>query len=91
MNQKKSIFPDRRIVTKASKDGTFKVGDHITLYENGDIGCQEAYGWIPYDQVPEATIGMESRPDIRFFKNRRYDLLQEAKTIQDHIRQLEKQ
>lgn len=32
------------IVTKESDDGTFRVGDHIKLCDNGDIICFEARG-----------------------------------------------
>lgn len=57
------MITSRHIVTKASDDGTFQVGDHIVFYDDGAVGCVEACGWIPAEEMPEAGQGMESEPD----------------------------
>lgn len=58
----------RYIVTKASDDGTFQVGDHIWLDSDGTVCCVEAAGWIEAEDVPEATAGMEYEPDRAWAK-----------------------
>jgi len=63
------------IVTKASDDGTFEVGDHIYLIDNGDIACHEAEGWIDKEDMPESTIGMEIALDQERIEKRRNKLL----------------
>jgi hypothetical protein len=63
------------IVTRASDDGTFQVGDHIYLIDNGDIACHEAEGWIDREDVPESTIGMEIELDQELIEKRRKTLL----------------
>ena len=52
-------FEQRYIVVKESDDGTFRVGDHITLNPDGTISCRGQLGWIVKEDVPEATAGME--------------------------------
>jgi hypothetical protein len=47
------------VVTRKSKDGTFRKGDLIKLLPNGDILCRQARGWIDAEFVAEATKGME--------------------------------
>ena len=49
----------RYVVTKASDDGTFEVGDHIWPEADGAIMCKEQCGWIAPERVPESIIGME--------------------------------
>ena len=56
----------RYIVTKASDDGTFQVGDHIQMYSNGDIGCLEAQGYISSEDVPKAIKGIEYEIDTEW-------------------------
>jgi hypothetical protein len=63
------------IVTMASDDGTFQVGDHIYLIDNGDIACIEAKGWVDKEEVPEATKGMEVELDQERIEKRRQKLL----------------
>lgn len=46
-------------VTKASKDGTFQVGDHVHVEEDGSVVCREALGWIIPSEAQEAIKGME--------------------------------
>ena len=49
-------------VIKGSDDGTFLPGDTIIKCENGEIECSQAGGWIPSDEVEEATKGMIAIP-----------------------------
>jgi hypothetical protein len=72
----------RHIVTKASNDGTFQVGDHIIFYDNGDIGCLEAQGIIERTEVPEATKGMESALDRKWLEHKRQQLQQQLQNIE---------
>ena len=61
----------RYVVTKASDDGTFEVGDHIILHADGSIGCREAGGWIAGEDAAEATKGMEVELDKAWVESRR--------------------
>lgn len=55
------------VVTKDGDDGTFKVGDHIHIYENGDIGCIEAQGWVSHeDGAKDAMLGCEVDVDPKW-------------------------
>ncbi len=58
----------RYIVTKGSADGTFQVGDHISLHKNGDVSCIEAQGWIAAEYVSAAMAGVEYEPDRAWAK-----------------------
>jgi hypothetical protein len=54
------------VVTRASSDGSFLCGDHITLLEDGAIFCDEAKGWITAEDlaaVPRST-DFHVEPDI---------------------------
>ena len=46
------------IVTKASDEGTFEVGDHISINTDGSINCRETRGRVEKCDVPKATAGM---------------------------------
>lgn len=61
----------RYVVTKASDDGTFERGDHITANEDMTISCLEARGWIEKEDVPEATKGMECEVDKEWLQKKR--------------------
>jgi hypothetical protein len=62
-----NLTPDiQYIVTKASDDGTFEVGDRIKLLSDGAILCIEAKGWIDAEDVPAATEGMECELDQKW-------------------------
>ena len=65
----------RHVVTKSSKDGTFKKGDHIVFEDNGDISCIEARGWIPSKECLEACKGMESTPDVEWLAGKKANLV----------------
>jgi hypothetical protein len=60
----------RYVVTKASADGTFEKGDHISLTADGCINCKEAEGWVEAADVPLATDGMEVEVDTAFYEKR---------------------
>ena len=49
-------------VTKASEDEEFQVGDRIRLEADGCISNAAAGGWMPAEDVPAATRGMECEP-----------------------------
>lgn len=64
----------RYIVTQASKDGTFQVGDHIRLMGDGSIICQEAGGWIGCEDVPRAVSGVEVVFDVEWYERKKEKL-----------------
>ena len=72
------------IVTKASDDGSFEVGDHILMEKNGDISCKEAGGWVSSIDVPEAIVGMEIEID-------RERILEKIEKLQKEISILQSQ
>lgn len=65
----------RYIVTKASDDGTFEVGDSIALCPDGSIISYSAYGWIDAYDVESAKKGMVVEIDEKWVA-RRIDRLQ---------------
>lgn len=71
----------RYVVTKASDDGTFQIGDHIMLDENGDVYCREAGGWIDAEDVPDATQGMEYTVDERYLLLERSKLVNRISAV----------
>ena len=75
----------RYIVTKASDDGTFEVGDHISISASGrSINCLEAQGWVEECDVAEATKGMAVEIDRDWIEQRKTKLLDElAKLAED--------
>jgi len=62
------------LVTKESDDGTFLVGDHISLNDDGSINCREAGGWVEAEDAVTAVIGMEVQVD-RVWLNGKKDRL----------------
>ena len=78
------IMPFKRhIVTKGSDDGTFEIGDHIVFEDDGSISCIEASGWIDKEDVPLATAGMESEPDLEWLQRRKDKLLAELNLLSE--------
>lgn len=63
------------IVTKASDDHTFLVGDRIKLLETGEILCIEAHGWLDKQDVAEAIVGMEYIVDEKWIEQERESLI----------------
>ena len=64
----------RYIVTKASDDGTFEVGDRIMLEDDSSVINQQAGGWLDSADVAEATQGMEVAIDHEWYARRRAEL-----------------
>lgn len=64
----------RYIVTKASRDGEFEVGDRIWLLDDGCIMNKQASAWMPTADVAEATRGMEIEPDADWASAKRAEL-----------------
>lgn len=69
------------LVTKASDDGTFEVGDHISINPDGSINNREAQGWIDACNVAEATKGMGFEIDNGWVERRRAKLLEELSAL----------
>jgi hypothetical protein len=79
MNESNMKVGVKYVVTKPSDDGTFKLGDHIHIYDDGDVGCVEASGWVSVeDGAQEALIGCEVELDQEHIK-RLEDVLAVAK------------
>lgn len=68
------VVGTRYVVTKASKNGEFQVGDHIELCEDGDVLNREAHGWMPAEDLAEATQGMELGIDVTWAASQRAKL-----------------
>ena len=71
----------RYVVTKASDDGTFEIGDHITLHTDGTIGCREAAGWIEQPDAEGAIKGCELAIDQEWVERRKQKLMQELASL----------
>ena len=65
------------IVTKRSKNGTFRVGDHISLNTDGSINCREVQGWVDAWDVPQAMVGVEYVVDTKWLEKRKAKLQKE--------------
>ena len=51
------------LVTRASRNREFQVGDRIKMCADGSIDVPAAAGWMPAEDVPDATRGMRVRPE----------------------------
>ena len=71
----------RYIVTHASADKEFQVGDRIRLCVDGSIENIEANGWMSAEDVPMATRGMRVRPDADWAAAMRADLERKLATL----------
>jgi len=71
----------RYIVTKGSDDGTFEVGDHIWLDDDGGVCCIEAKGWIEAADVPAALVGLEYKHDQEYAQRQIAKALADAERI----------
>lgn len=61
------------VVTKASDDGTLEVGDRIRMSGDDDnryLVCENASGWIPYEELQAAMKGMHCKADARIIAKR---------------------
>lgn len=75
------------IVTKGTKYGTIRTGDHIKLEKNGDLLCHEGGGWIPKKQVKSVMKGIQYQKDLDFYKKK---IAKHQKIIYDLEKQLNK-
>lgn len=74
----------RYIVTRSSDDGTFRMGDRISVEKDGSILCS-GEGWINHDDAEEATKGVEVILDKEWYRARKMALLAELDVIEDHM------
>ena len=74
----------QHIVTKGSDDGTFEVGDHIFYEKDGAILCLEAEGWIDKEEVPSASAGMKSEPDLKWLQTKKKQLRAELDLLEEY-------
>lgn len=70
------------VVTKASDDGTFEVGDHITPCFDGAIGCKEAAGWIDGEDAEKAMRGVEVKVDVEWQARKKARLLADLEKLE---------
>lgn len=63
------------LVTKESDDGSFQVGDQITLTIDGSISNLQAEGWLEAEDLVDATAGMECEVDRARLQRRKESLL----------------
>lgn len=77
----------RYVVTVASADGFFEVGDRIQLLPDGCIENQEAGGWMDAEDVPAATRGMEVAPDADWAAAMRADLQRQMAALDNYTGQ----
>ncbi len=66
------------VVTKPSDDGTFEVGDHISLCSDGAI----AQGWIDAKDAADAMRGVEVIVDSEWILIRRSRLLADLEKLE---------
>ena len=71
------------VVTKGSDDGTFEVGDHISLCVDGAIACKEAQGWIDAKDAADAMRGVEVIVDSEWILTRRSRLLADLAKLEE--------
>lgn len=63
------------LVTKESDDGSFQVGDQITLTIDGSVSNTQAEGWLEAEDLVDATAGMECEVDRARLQRRKESLL----------------
>lgn len=64
----------RYMVTHASQDGEFEVGDRVRMLDDGCIANINAGGWMAAEDVPAATRGMQVTLDTEWAAAMRADL-----------------
>jgi hypothetical protein len=70
------------VVTKQGDNGTFEVGDHISLCVDGAIACKEAQGWIDAKDAADAMRGVEVIVDSEWILTRRSRLLADLEKLE---------
>lgn len=71
------------IVTKASDDGTFEVGDSIGMTSDGSVINRNAEGWIDACDVREATEGMKVKIDVLRLEKKKQRLLKDLRKLEE--------
>ena len=71
----------RYIVTKASKEKEFQVGDRVQLLEDGRITNQQAAGWMEAEDLPAATRGWKFEIDAAWVEARRAELARQLAAL----------
>lgn len=69
-------------MTKQGDNGTFEVGDHISLCVDGAIACKEAQGWIDAKDAADAMRGVEVIVDSEWILTRRSRLLADLEKLE---------
>ena len=64
----------RYIVTKASANKEFQVGDRVQLLADGRITNHQSAGWMDAEDVPAATRGWAVEIDTAWVEARRAEL-----------------
>ena len=80
-------FADMRVdtpylVTKESDDGSFQVGDQITLTIDGSVSNTQAEGWLEAEDLVDATAGMECEVDRARLQRRKESLLRRLAVLE---------
>ena len=70
------------LVTKESDDGSFQVGDQITLTIDGSISNIQAEGWLEAEDLVDATAGMECEVDRARLQRRKESLLRRLAALE---------
>lgn len=71
------------VVVDPSKDQTFRAGDHVCQYSNGDISSREGCGWIDSKDVPSAAEGMTVVPDVEWAREQINGLKAQIKILEE--------
>ena len=71
----------RYIVTKASADKEFQVGDRVQLLADGSITNHQAAGWMDAEDVPTATRGWKVEIDAAWIEARRSELARQLAAL----------
>ena len=70
------------LVTKESDDGSFQVGDQITLTIDGSVSNTQAEGWLEAEDLVDATAGMECEVDRARLQRRKESLLRRLAVLE---------
>ena len=70
------------LVTKESDDGSFQVGDQITLTIDGSVSNTQAEGWLEAEDLVDATAGMECEVDRARLQRRKESLLRRLAALE---------
>lgn len=75
-------FGVRYVVTRDSKNREFQTGDRVWMEPDGLIMCPAAQGWMPPEDVIEATDGWAIEPDANWAAAMRADLERKLASLQ---------